>query len=173
MKNFLKSIGIIQGKTLHFDISPEEFFEILHKNVVDHPHREAIFQKSTHTYRGKLQDNEFRLKEVHKVFDNTRNDARIRGKVNRVEDGIEVIVETLGMAGRNIAFLLSGIAALAVLPSVIIEEESGVIVYFLASYILPVFLIVGSFVWSRNAAKKMLVQFERESFFMIEKNRKR
>jgi len=172
MEKFLKKIGIVRERALNFDISSEEFLSILESNVVRHSHKEAIFQKSTHTYKGIISGNSFRLKEVHKVFDNTRNDARIRGEVFSVNAGIEIKLRTMGMAGRNVAFLLGGLFFLIVLPQSLDTDIDQYFRYFIA-YFIPIFFMVGSFIWARNAARKMLIQFERESFFLIEKNRKR
>ena len=172
MKSILKKFGIVQARTLRFDITSEEFIRILKENVVSGSHKEAIFQKWTHTYKGTVESNSFRLKEVHKLFDNTRNDARIRGQVTDVDHGIEIELETMGMAGRNIAFLLAGIFFLIVLP-LSLDEDIDLYVRYFISYFIPVFFVIGSFVWAKNAAGKMLIQFERESFFLIEKNRKR
>jgi len=155
-----------------FEVSSSEFLDILRMNVVSQSHREAIFQKSTHTYKGNVGTADFRLKEVHKLFDNTRNDARIRGKVQESETGSKVNIETFGMAGKNIGFLLSGIFFLIVLP-LTLEKEIGLYLHSFIAYFIPLFFIIGSVVWSRNAAGKMLTQFEREFFYMVEKNRKR
>ena len=170
MKELLNKIGLIIKTEITLNIKREEFVELLSNNIDDNNSQPTVFRHSNNTYKGTVLNNNFKLKENHKIFDTSYIDATLSAKILSKKDNTVLQMSSSGLSGTNIAFFCGGLIFLLLLPLMWNsgEDKIGLI---LGTIIMPIAFMAFPIYLGRSSAMKMLHNFEREIFYMVERRK--
>ncbi len=164
MKKQLLSVGLVAEKTLHFNLSSEEFKKLLASSI-DKPNTGPSFKRSKNEYNGRISYNTFYIKQNTSMFDTSHNQAEVEGQIKEDNnEHINVYIIVRGLRAREISLIVFGLLIfLFGIASSFSQVTSNTIISSLMGLIFVVFTLL----YTRNAVMKMSERFERDIFFIV------
>ena len=158
---------MIISKTVEFKISSGEFKDSLDK-MMDNKNHVSRINSSDNDYRGIITMNTFEIEENIKPFKEGQIDGMVNGLIESTETGVKIHLTSTGIRTKNVMLLALGMVFIAVgiisFPFVLSFEPLAMIPFGIIAVVL-------GYYGARNTANAMMISFERNIFYELNKTK--